>query len=92
MNTQVLLFAMAVMFTDYRGIDAVLKHMRQHPEDVRVQEKGCARLWNLTYTNADNRVKIGAGGGVEAIVQAMGGHRGSEGVQRAGYLHTYKYM
>jgi hypothetical protein len=29
-------------------------------------------------------VKIGAGGGVEAIVQAMGGHRGSEGVQENG--------
>jgi hypothetical protein len=29
-------------------------------------------------------VKIGAGGGVEAIVKAMGGHRGSEGVQRRG--------
>ena len=29
-------------------------------------------------------MKIGAGGGVEAIVQAMGGHRGSEGVQRHG--------
>ena len=39
MNTQVLLFAMAVMFTDYRGIDAVLKHMGQHPEDARVKEK-----------------------------------------------------
>jgi hypothetical protein len=29
--------------------------------------------------NADNAVKIGAGGGVEAIVQAMGGHCGNEG-------------
>ena len=34
--------------------------------------------------NADNKVKIGAGGGVEAIVQAMGGHCGSKGVQNAG--------
>jgi hypothetical protein len=29
-------------------------------------------------------LKIGAEGGVEAIVQAMGGHRGSEGVQEKG--------
>ena len=31
--------------------------------------------------NTDNKVKLGAGCGVEAIVQAMGGHRGSDGVQ-----------
>ena len=68
---------------DHRGIDAVLKDMRQHPEDAKVQEKGCKALANLAL-KADNKVKIGAGGGVEAIVQAMGGHRGSEGVQRQG--------
>jgi len=48
-----------------------------------VQEKGCGVLLNLAL-NADNAVKIGAEGGVEAIVQAMGGHRGSEGVQEKG--------
>ena len=80
-----MLVAMAVapMEVDHRGIDAVLKDMRQHPEDAKVQEKGCKALANLAL-NADNAVKIGAGGGVEAIVQAMGGHRGSEGVQRDG--------
>ena len=57
--------------------------MRQHPEDPKVQEKGCNALTSLAL-DADNRMKIGAGGGVEAIVQAMGGHRGSEGVQREG--------
>jgi hypothetical protein len=36
---------------------------------------------NLAANNADNKVKIGAGGGVEAIVQAMGGHRGSVKIQ-----------
>ena len=66
-----------------RGIDAVLKDMRQHPEDAKVQEKGCKALAGLAL-NADNTVKIGAGGGVEAIVQAMGGHRGSEWVQSDG--------
>ena len=66
---------------DHRGIDAVLKDMRQHPKDAKVQEKGCKALADLAL-NADNAVKIGAEGGVEAIMQAMGGHRGSEGVQR----------
>jgi hypothetical protein len=65
------------------GIDTVLKDMRQHPEDAKVQEKGCNALTSLAL-DANNRMKIGAGGGVEAIVQAMGGHRGSEGVRREG--------
>ena len=69
---------------DRRGIDAVLRDMRQHPEDAKVQEKGCKGLRRLATNNADNKVKIGAGGGVEAIVQAMGGHRGSENVQEQG--------
>jgi len=42
---------------------------------------GCGALGNLAANNADNQVKIGAGGGVEAIVQAMGGHRGSVAIQ-----------
>ena len=74
---------MAVASMDHRGIDVVLKDMRQHPQDAKVQEKGCKALMSLAR-KADNSVKIGAGGGVEAIVQAMGGHRGSEGVQRKG--------
>ena len=65
---------------DHRGIDTVLKDMRQHPEDAKVQEKGCETLQRLAQ-DADNQVKIGAGGGVEAIVQAMGGHRGSVAIQ-----------
>ena len=74
---------MAVASMDHRGIDAVLKDMRQHPEDAKVQEKGCKALGSLAV-NADNKVKIRAEGGVEAIVQAMGGHLGSEEVQEVG--------
>ncbi len=84
MNTQVLLAWLFLMSVDIRGSDAVLKDMRKHPEDARVQEKGCAALMNLALINTDNSVKIGARGGVDAIVQAMDGHSGSEGVQRLG--------
>jgi len=80
-STQVLLVAMAVASMDHRGIDTVLKDMRQHPEDAKVQEKGCKALNRLAF-NANNKVKIGAGGGVEAIVQAMGGHRGDKEIQK----------
>ena len=57
---------MAVASMDHRGIDTVLKDMRQHPEDAKVQEKGCKALNRLAF-NANNKVKIGAGGGVEAV-------------------------
>jgi hypothetical protein len=75
--------SIAAVSVYHGGIDAVIKDMRQHPEDAKVQEKGCKAMANFAR-NADNAVKIEAGGGVEAIVQAMGGHRGSDGLQRAG--------
>jgi serine/threonine protein kinase len=72
----------------HRRLDAVLKDMRQHPADAKVQEKGCKSLMILAR-NADKKVKIGAGGGVEAIVKAIqgedwgggrgGGHRAGDG-------------
>ncbi len=46
-----------------------------------VQRDGCGALANLANHVTDNKVKIGAGGGVEAIVQAMIGHCWSAGVQ-----------
>jgi RNA-binding protein YhbY len=57
--------------------------MGGHRGSEGVQRTGCQALRRLA-DNKDNVVKIGAEGGVEAIVQAMGGHRGSEGVQRTG--------
>jgi hypothetical protein len=53
---------MAVASMDHRGIDVVLKDMRQHPQDAKVQEKGCKTLNRLAFI-ADNKVKIGAGAG-----------------------------
>ncbi len=47
------------------------------------KRNGSGAMW-LLFGNADNTVMIKAGGGVEAIVQAVGGHCGSEGVQRSG--------
>ena len=51
-----------------------------------MQRHGCGALGNLAANNTDNAVKIGAGGGVEAIVQAMCGHRGSVLVQIQGCM------
>ncbi len=47
-----------------------------------MQRHGCGALGNLAANNADSAVKIGAGGGVAAIVQAMGGHRGDKEIQK----------
>ena len=54
-NTQVLLVAMAVASMDHRGIDAVLKDMRQHPEDAKVQEKGCKALVKIDVELEEKR-------------------------------------
>ena len=58
-----------------------MQAMDRHRGSEGVQEKGCGALWHLAV-NADIAVKIGAEGGVEAIVQAMGGHPGSGVLQR----------
>ena len=61
-----------------------MQAMGGHRGSEGVQREGCLALAILAANNTDNAVKIGAGGGVEVIVQAMGGHRGSEDVQSAG--------
>ena len=55
--------------------------MGGHRGSEGVQREGCEALGWLAIYNPDNKVKIGAGGGVEAIVQAMGAHRGSVKIQ-----------
>jgi hypothetical protein len=56
-----------------------------HRGSEGVQREGCDALGWLAL-DANNKEKIGAGGGVEAIVQAMGGHRGSVLVQIQGCM------
>ncbi len=62
-----------------------MQAMGGHRRSEDVQEKGCGVLWSFAV-NADNAVKMGGGGGVDAIVQAMGGHRRSKEVQRYGCI------
>jgi hypothetical protein len=61
----------------------IVQAMAGHLGNEDMQMRGCGALW-LLAGNAVNAVRIGEGGGVEAIVQAVGGHCGSEGVQRNG--------
>ena len=50
-----MLVAMAVASMDHRGIDTVLKDMRQHPEDAKVQEKGCKALVKIDVELEEKR-------------------------------------
>jgi hypothetical protein len=54
-------------------VEAIVQAMGGHRGSENVQEQGCWALEILSDDNESNAVKIGAGGGVEAIVQAMGG-------------------
>eukprot|EP00961_Rhodomonas_salina_P095293 1282150-Rhodomonas_salina.1 len=57
--------------------------MKQHVKSAGVQEQGCGALRNLAV-NDENKVKIGAAGGIEAVITAMQQHADSEGVQEWG--------
>jgi hypothetical protein len=59
----------------------IVQEMARHLGNEDMQMRGCGALW-LLAGNAVNIVKIREGDGVEAIVQAVGGHCGSEGVQK----------
>eukprot|EP00961_Rhodomonas_salina_P167117 2251988-Rhodomonas_salina.1 len=57
--------------------------MKQHVKSEGVQKLGFAALRNLA-ANGENRVKIGAAGGIEAVVAVMKQHVKSAGVQEKG--------
>eukprot|EP00961_Rhodomonas_salina_P173541 2340404-Rhodomonas_salina.1 len=57
--------------------------MKQHADSEGVQKHGCWALRNLAV-NVENQVKIGAAGGIEAVVAVMKQHVKSEGVQEKG--------
>ena len=64
---------------DFHG---VIQLMQKH-QNESVQRKGCGALKNLA-SNADNRVKIAAAGGIESILNAMKQHAQHESVQEKG--------
>jgi hypothetical protein len=51
-----------------------------------VLEYGCRALESTTFIDADNRVKAGSAGAVEAVVAAMRAHASNAGVQKRGGL------
>eukprot|EP00961_Rhodomonas_salina_P246743 3333295-Rhodomonas_salina.1 len=57
--------------------------MGKHGGSAGVQEQGCWALRNLSI-NSENKVKIGAAGGIEAVLAGMEKHVESAGVQEQG--------
>ena len=57
--------------------------MRAHATNAGVQEAGCRALWNIT-AKADNQVKAGSAGAIDAVVSAMRAHATIEGILEAG--------
>ena len=55
------------------SITSILEHMRKHPDNVKVQERGCARLTSLAKQR-DNMQEITDAGGIEIILNAARNH------------------
>eukprot|EP00293_Proteomonas_sulcata_P000201 CAMPEP_0184326158 /NCGR_PEP_ID=MMETSP1049-20130417/142415_1 /TAXON_ID=77928 /ORGANISM="Proteomonas sulcata, Strain CCMP704" /LENGTH=563 /DNA_ID=CAMNT_0026648335 /DNA_START=185 /DNA_END=1872 /DNA_ORIENTATION=+ len=55
-------------FRDNGDCSGIIQLMRQHEADEGVQEQGCRALADLSENNDENRVKVAAGGGIEAVV------------------------
>ena len=51
-----------------------------------MQKRGCTALWGIIADNADNQVKAGAAGAVEAVVAAMRAHEDNAEVQEHGQV------
>jgi len=60
--------------------------MRARAGNAGVLEYGCRALESTTFIDADNRVKAGSAGAVEAVVAAMRAHASNAGVQKRGGL------
>ena len=70
-----------VKIANLGGIQAILKAMKDHAAEAKVQENACAALLNLGI-NVDNKVKIAALQGIQAILKGMKDHATQAKVQR----------
>merc|ERR1719401_1562273 len=63
-----------------KGLQPVLRAMREHPKATLVQYKGCALLANLAVSAAE-QAKVAGVGGVKAALRAMRKHPHDNAVQ-----------
>ena len=62
--------SLAALDLEDTSISSILEHMGKHPENVRVQERGCARLTKLAKEK-DNMQEITEAGGIEIILDSI---------------------
>jgi hypothetical protein len=66
-----------VGITSVGGVEAVVKVMQTFPKCQALQERACAALLNLTYSNVTNKKKANECGGIETALAAVNNHLGS---------------
>mmetsp|Transcript_29936 Transcript_29936/g.49391 ORF Transcript_29936/g.49391 Transcript_29936/m.49391 type:complete len:392 (-) Transcript_29936:148-1323(-) len=70
---------------DNEGCDLleILSAMRRYPNERRIQEKGCEKLWIQSWDD-ENSAAIGRVGGISTLLQAMAGFPHSQRLQQSG--------
>merc|ERR1719456_1594173 len=53
------------------GIDLIVRAMKKFPEELELQENGCAALCNLASNRLENKVLAARAGAIQVTVQAM---------------------
>lgn len=70
---------------DNEGCDLleILSAMRRFPNERRIQEKGCEKLWIQSWDD-ENSAAIGRVGGISTLLHAMAAFPGSQRLQQSG--------
>ena len=71
-------------FVKKSDVPGIIAGMGGHLRSADVQKEGCGALRSLAAGKADNKAKIAAAGGINAVVGAMGAHSGVADVQKEG--------
>lgn len=66
--------ALATFDSETADICDIIDAMRRYPNEPRIQEKGCEKLWIQSWED-ENSVAIGRVGGITTILDAMRGSR-----------------
>jgi hypothetical protein len=66
-----------------RGVELLARIMATHARKANLQDRACRALWNVAHNDRPAQVHIAQNGGLNAILDAMDLHAGSEIVQTA---------
>jgi hypothetical protein len=69
---------------DIGCVEFILARMEQHPDSVRVQERGCNAIGKLVDGTKDNAERVKKYGGIALLIAAMKAHPNREVLQYVG--------